>query len=165
MTRNEDRARRGEPPYDFDEADMPMLMTPRGIVFIEGASELAQPGMLIGPPQAPPAGMPGAPGAAPQQDDAQGDDSEDSGAAGSQSHTARRRPGHRGAGRQVGRAGRAAQVAGEAPEPGQAVRLQGADRQRQTRWDGGSHPTRAWCSRTGDDVTQKLSGRLAGLAA
>lgn len=75
MTLNEDRARRGQPPYDFDEADMPMLITPRGVVFLEGASKAAAPGTLIGPAQA-------APGGAPQQgqegqQDGQEDDTED----------------------------------------------------------------------------------------
>jgi hypothetical protein len=55
-TLNEDRARRGEPPYQFAEADMPMLELSRGVVFLEGASQTAPPGMLIEPPQAPPAG-------------------------------------------------------------------------------------------------------------
>ncbi len=59
MTLNQDNARRGEPPYDFDEADTPMLITPRGVVFLEGASKAAPPGTLIGPAQAPPPGAPG----------------------------------------------------------------------------------------------------------
>lgn len=54
MTMNEDRARRGEPAYDFPEADMPMLTGQRGLVFIEGASKLAAPGELVTPAQAPP---------------------------------------------------------------------------------------------------------------
>jgi hypothetical protein len=74
MTLNQDNARRGEPPYDFPEADKPMLMTTRGVVFLEGASSQAPPGTLIGPAVAPP-GMPGVPdaGAAPpgQQDGSQ----------------------------------------------------------------------------------------------
>jgi hypothetical protein len=49
MTLNQDNARRGEPPYDFDEADMPMLMGQRGVVFLEGASKLAPPGTMIEP--------------------------------------------------------------------------------------------------------------------
>ena len=49
MTLNEDRARRGEPAFDFAEADMPMLISDRGIVFIEGASQTAPPGTLIQP--------------------------------------------------------------------------------------------------------------------
>jgi hypothetical protein len=74
-TLNEDRARRGEPPYDFAEADMPMLVTGRGVVFLEGASQLAPPGTLIEPATVKPgdpgdssSGMPGGtpePGAAP----------------------------------------------------------------------------------------------------
>jgi hypothetical protein len=58
MTRNEDRARRGEPPYNFVEADMPTLDTGRGIVFLEGASLAAQPGVLIGPAMAAPTSAP-----------------------------------------------------------------------------------------------------------
>ncbi|MYS57689.1 MULTISPECIES: phage portal protein [Streptomycetaceae] len=54
MTLNEDRDRLGLPRYAFPEADMPMLMTTRGVVFLEGASEVAEPGELIGPVQAPP---------------------------------------------------------------------------------------------------------------
>jgi hypothetical protein len=74
MTLNQDNARRGLPPYDFDEADMPMLMTTRGVVFLEGASKQAPPGTLIGPAMAPPAGAPGAaesdaPGSAPDDED------------------------------------------------------------------------------------------------
>jgi len=57
-TLNEDRAKRGEPPYNFAAADMPMLITPRGIVFIEGAEKAAPPGELIGPVQAPKEGEP-----------------------------------------------------------------------------------------------------------
>lgn len=53
MTLNEDRDRLGKPRYAFAEADMPMLMTQRGIVFIEGASVTSAPGVLVGPVQAP----------------------------------------------------------------------------------------------------------------
>jgi hypothetical protein len=70
MTLNQDNARRGEPPFDFEEADMPMVFTQRGIVFIEGASKTAVPGTLVGPPQAPPAGAPGQDG---QQEGEPGD--------------------------------------------------------------------------------------------
>lgn len=73
QTLNQDRAARGEPAYDFDEADMPMLMTGRGVVFLKDASKQAPPGTLVGPAQAPPAGAP---------QDGQ-DEDEDSGAAGS----------------------------------------------------------------------------------
>jgi hypothetical protein len=75
MTLNEDRARRGKSPYGFAEADMPMLETARGVVYLEGASKQGPPGTLIGPAVAPP-GMPGVPDAGPQQD-GQGDDDED----------------------------------------------------------------------------------------
>lgn len=59
MTLNEDRDRLGQPRYPFAEADMPMVMTTRGIVFLEGAAEEATPGILL------------APGAAQQADDAE----------------------------------------------------------------------------------------------
>jgi len=59
MTLNQDNARRGVPAYDFPEADMPMLMTARGVVFLEGASKQATPGELVSPGQAPPAAVPG----------------------------------------------------------------------------------------------------------
>ena len=58
MTLNEDRANRGEPAYDFPEADMPMLMTARGMVFVANASQQAVPGEMIGPAQAPPSTVP-----------------------------------------------------------------------------------------------------------
>ena len=79
MTLNEDRDRTGQPRYDFDEADKPMLMTGRGLVFIEGAAANAQPGVEIGPAQAAPTGAaaptpPGGDAAPPVggQDDEQG---------------------------------------------------------------------------------------------
>lgn len=77
LTINEDRARRGLPPYAFAEADMPMLTSQRGVVFLEGASKTAPPGTLIGPAVAPPAGMPGGPpepGAAGGEDEQDGQD-------------------------------------------------------------------------------------------
>lgn len=62
MTINEDRDRIGLPRYDFPEADMPMVMGQRGVVFLDGASKTAAPGVEIGPPQAPPTmGQPTAP--------------------------------------------------------------------------------------------------------
>ena len=92
-TLNEDRARRGLPPYPFAEADMPMLITQRGVVFLEGASKQAPPGTLIGPAVMDPAtgtAVPGtvsgngrqvemSPGAGGQQDDEQdqGDDDDE----------------------------------------------------------------------------------------
>lgn len=73
MTLNQDNERRGMPAYDFAEADMPMLMLSRGVVFLEGASEQEAPGTLIEPAHAPPGGGPaGVPG--DQQDGGQGDD-------------------------------------------------------------------------------------------
>jgi hypothetical protein len=54
MTLNEDRDRQGKPRYTFPEADMPMLMTARGIVFIEGSSQTAASGEMVSPAQAPP---------------------------------------------------------------------------------------------------------------
>ena len=66
-TLNEDRDRTGLARYNFAEADMPMIDTGRGVVFIEGASKLAPPGVMVQPPMQPPAepGVPGKPGAAP----------------------------------------------------------------------------------------------------
>jgi SPP1 gp7 family putative phage head morphogenesis protein len=58
MTLNEDRKRQGLPLYDFAEADMPMISTGRGVVFIEDASTTAPPGMLVSPAQAPPTTTP-----------------------------------------------------------------------------------------------------------
>lgn len=52
-TLNEDRRRQGQPLYNFPEADMPMVITQRGVVFLEGASQTALPGELIEPVQAP----------------------------------------------------------------------------------------------------------------
>jgi SPP1 gp7 family putative phage head morphogenesis protein len=54
ITRNEDRDRMGLPRYDFPEADMPMVQTSRGLVFLDGASKLAPPGEVVGPVQGPP---------------------------------------------------------------------------------------------------------------
>lgn len=63
---------------------MPMLITGRGVVFLEGASEQAPPGELIGPAQAPKTGAPGEPGADPQdgQDGDQGDGEDEQGQGG-----------------------------------------------------------------------------------
>ena len=52
-TLNEDRRRQGLPLYNFPEADMPMITTQRGVVFLEGASTQAPPGELVEPVQAP----------------------------------------------------------------------------------------------------------------
>lgn len=60
MTLNETRDKLGQPRYDFEEADKPMIVTQRGVVFLEGAAELAVPGALVGPPDAPAAPTEGA---------------------------------------------------------------------------------------------------------
>lgn len=70
MTLNEDRDRTGLPRYTFAEADMPMIVTQRGLEFVDGAFERAQagamlepaPGIKDGQPPAQP-GVPPAPGA------------------------------------------------------------------------------------------------------
>ena len=54
VTLNETRDELGQPRYDFAEADMPMIVTQRGVVFLEGASEVEPPGELVEPVQAPP---------------------------------------------------------------------------------------------------------------
>lgn len=54
MTYNEDRDRMGQPRYDFPEADMPLIKTARGLVFLAGASQLAPAGELVGPVQGAP---------------------------------------------------------------------------------------------------------------
>jgi hypothetical protein len=80
MTLNEDRDRQGLPRYTFVEADMPQLQTARGIVFLDGASKLAAPGVEIGPAQAPPTGatspVPPDGDAAPPADDQQDNDAD-----------------------------------------------------------------------------------------
>lgn len=53
MTYNEDRDRLGLPRYEFAEADMPTVVTTRGVVFLEGASQQVPPGETVSPPQAP----------------------------------------------------------------------------------------------------------------
>ncbi|MFJ2630838.1 phage minor head protein [Streptomyces sp. NPDC087422] len=54
ITRNEDRDRMGMPRFDFPEADMPMVQTGRGLVFLNGAAKLAPPGEVVGPVLGPP---------------------------------------------------------------------------------------------------------------
>lgn len=49
LTLNEARSLSGLPPFDFEEADKPMLQTARGVVFLEGASEMAPGGILVEP--------------------------------------------------------------------------------------------------------------------
>lgn len=69
-TLNEDRARRGKSPYQFAEADMPMIQLGRGVVFVENASKQAPPGELVAPAQAPPqAGAPEGADAGPGEED------------------------------------------------------------------------------------------------
>ncbi|MCX5209808.1 phage portal protein [Kitasatospora sp. NBC_00240] len=48
MTYNEDRDRMGLPRYDFPEADMPLIRTTRGLVFLNGASDLVPAGEIVG---------------------------------------------------------------------------------------------------------------------
>ncbi|MEV6833485.1 phage minor head protein [Streptomyces sp. NPDC051133] len=70
MTINEDRDRMGQPRFDFPEADMPMVMTTRGVIILEGASERADPGTSVGVPKegaGQPAKLPGS------DDDAEAD--------------------------------------------------------------------------------------------
>lgn len=80
MTLNQDLARRGKAPYGFPEADMAMLQTGRGVVFLEGSSLKAPPGTLVGPAVAPPAGaaLPGDPGQ-PDDEQDQGDEEDEQG--------------------------------------------------------------------------------------
>lgn len=69
LTLNEMRDDEGAPRYAFAEADMPMIVLQRGILFVEGASEGATPGELIQPASAPPGSGPllsSPPGGAPE---------------------------------------------------------------------------------------------------
>lgn len=50
ITWNEAREEMGRAPYDFDEANMPAIQMNRGVVFLEGASQLAPPGRQIEAP-------------------------------------------------------------------------------------------------------------------
>lgn len=64
LTLNEWRDDTGAPRYAFAEADMPMIVTARGVIFLEGASELAPAGEMIQPPSTepvPPGGAAGSP--------------------------------------------------------------------------------------------------------
>lgn len=49
ITINESREESGRAPFNIREADMPMVETNRGIIFLEDASKLAEGGMLIEP--------------------------------------------------------------------------------------------------------------------
>lgn len=53
LTLNEAREAMGRPPYNFAEADMPMVVTNRGIVYLDGASKIWEAGLEITPAQAP----------------------------------------------------------------------------------------------------------------
>lgn len=75
MTLNEDRDRTGLPRYNFAEADKPMLVTQRGVVFLEGASTVAPPGTMVGPAEAVPEGGPQQ--GSTQPGDEPGDDEQD----------------------------------------------------------------------------------------
>lgn len=67
LTLNEMRDEIGRPRYEFPEADMPLLVTQRGIEVIEGAATRALAGQMETPEQAPPPGQPGgAPPAVPE---------------------------------------------------------------------------------------------------
>lgn len=68
LTFNEAREEMGRPPYDFDEANMPVVETSRGIVFIENASKLVPAGEEITPMQAPPTPAPEGVDAEPDPD-------------------------------------------------------------------------------------------------
>jgi hypothetical protein len=89
MTINEDRARQGVSAYDFPEADMPMVQLGRGVIFLDGASELAPAGEMVTPVQAP------APVAGQQQDAGPGGQR-----AGSAAGTGQQKPGSGGQGKQ-----------------------------------------------------------------
>lgn len=59
LTLNERRDQLGLPRYTFEEADQPMIVTGRGIVFIEGALAASTPGAEIGPDAGPLNAAPG----------------------------------------------------------------------------------------------------------
>lgn len=62
MTLNERRDDAGAPRYAFAEADMPMIVTQRGVIFLDGASALAPAGEMIQPPGSAQNPQPGSPG-------------------------------------------------------------------------------------------------------
>lgn len=53
MTLNQAVTKIGLPAFPFKEANMPMMQTARGVVFLEGSSEQAPPGVLIEPASEP----------------------------------------------------------------------------------------------------------------
>ncbi|MER8030734.1 phage minor head protein [Streptomyces bauhiniae] len=71
LTLNETRDRAGKPRYDFPEADKPMVVTARGVIFLEGASDQATPGTVVAPPKG------SDEGARDTEDDDDEDDDED----------------------------------------------------------------------------------------
>lgn len=77
ITLNEDRDRLGLPRYPFPEADMPMVMTTRGVIFLEGASAEASAGV----PLTPGASTDDEDGTTPEDDEPAGDGSGDGGRA------------------------------------------------------------------------------------
>jgi hypothetical protein len=72
MTLNESRVKIGMPPYDFAEADMAMMQTQRGVVFMSGAASAAPAGVLVEPAELKtgPDAKNAVPGADPEEDDA-----------------------------------------------------------------------------------------------
>lgn len=62
MTLNEWRDEQGRPRYDFPEADKPMVVTQRGVIFLEGAASVGQPGQPVGPAEPVAEGGDGEPG-------------------------------------------------------------------------------------------------------
>jgi hypothetical protein len=58
MTLNDDRAERGMPLYDFDEADEPFIVTGSGLVFLKGALAAQTAGAELKPPAAEPENLP-----------------------------------------------------------------------------------------------------------
>ncbi|HZP55046.1 hypothetical protein [Actinocrinis sp.] len=78
MTYNEDRDRLGLPRYPFAEADMPIVETSRGVIFLEGASKLAPPGETVTPLEAPPNKDADADGIPDQDEAADGEQTADS---------------------------------------------------------------------------------------
>lgn len=125
MTYNEDRKRLGLPLYDFPEADMPIVVSQRGgVTFLEGAAQVAQPGVMLSPAQAAPTDTP--PGGTQAAQDGQ------QGAAGSAA-TGEATQGANGAPRDAGaqqRGGKPAAEAAKAADPTAAVTDSDSTRQR-----------------------------------
>ncbi|MFF7142245.1 phage portal protein [Streptomyces nodosus] len=77
MTINEDRDRMGQPRFDFPEADMPMVMTTRGVILLEGAAERSVPGAILSVPTETAPQKAGAAGEEQAEDEEEPDDGED----------------------------------------------------------------------------------------